>query len=107
MQVVMQTLKQEFKEGNLMTKLAQDLALSWRSRLTADYPEQSAAYRESIIRWLLGNDLERFEMLNPIELEIALQAMEYRYRILRYRYLGLAPEQAYRNLMQRLGVWCR
>ncbi len=82
----------------------EDLTLSWRSRLTADCPEQSAATRESIIRWLLGNDLERVEMLNPIQMEIALQAMEYRYRILRCRYLGLGPERAYRNLTTRLGT---
>lgn len=103
MQVVMQTLKQVFEEGNLTVKLAEDLAQSLRSRLEAEYPEQRAAHRESIIRWLVGNDLERFEMLNPHQLEIAKQAMEYRYRILRYRYLGQGPEQAYRNLMQRLG----
>ena len=103
MQVVMQTLKQGFEEGNLMAKLAEDLAKDWRSRLDFDCPEQSAATKESIIRWLLGNDLDRYEMLNPIQIEIAKQAMEYRYRILRQRYLGLGSERAYRNLMQRLG----
>jgi len=35
--------------------------------------------------WLLGNDLERFEMRDQTRLEIAQQAMEY-YRILRHRY---------------------
>jgi len=64
-------------------------------------PEQSAANRESIIRWLLGKDLERFYLLNQTQLEITKQAMEYRYRILCQRYLGLAPEGA--HLMQRLG----
>jgi DNA-binding CsgD family transcriptional regulator len=83
--------------------LAEDLGQDWRSRLRADCPDQSAATRESIIRWLLGNDLERFETLNPTQLEIAQQAMEYRYRILRHRYLGLGPERAYRNLTTRLG----
>lgn len=86
-----------------MSKSAADLAQEWRSRLSADFPEQSAAVRESIIRWLLGNDLERFEMLNLNQLEVTQQAMEYRYRILQQRYLGLGPAQAYRNLMQRLG----
>lgn len=86
-----------------MAKLAEDLAQDWRSRLKADCPEQSAATRESIIHWLLGNDLERFALLNPNQLEIARQAMAYRYRILRHRYLGLAPEQAYRHLITRLG----
>lgn len=85
-----------------MAKLAEDLGQDWRSRLRADCPEQNNATRESIIRWLLGNDLERFEMLNPTQLEIAQQAMQYRYRILRYRYLGLGQERAYRNLTTRL-----
>ena len=86
-----------------MEMLASDLAEDWRSRLQTDCLELSAQTRESVIRWLLGNDLERFEMLNPIQLGIAQQAMEYRYRILRERYLGVAPERAYRNLMTRLG----
>lgn len=83
--------------------LATDLAQDWRSRLRADYPGQSAASSESIIQWLLGNDLERFETLNRTQIEIAQQAMEYRYRILRQRYLDIGPERAYRNLMTRLG----
>ena len=83
--------------------LAEDLAQDWRSRLKADCPEQSAAHNESIIRWLVGKDLERFEMHNPTQLEIAKLAMEYRYRILRQRYLGIGPERAYRNLITRLG----
>ena len=100
MHVVMQTLKQEFVEDNLIA--VAELSQNWRSRLSVDCPEQSADTRESIIRWLLG-DLERFYLLNQIQLETAKQAMEYRYRILYQRYLGLAPEEAYRNLMQRLG----
>lgn len=91
MQVVMQTL-QGFEKDNLMTELAEDLRENWRSRLSVECPEQSAATRESIIRWLLGKDLERFYLLNQTQLEIAKQAMEYRYRILCQRYLGLAPE---------------
>jgi hypothetical protein len=150
MQVVRQTFTQEFNEPNLITKLAEDLAQDWRLRLSTDCPEQSAATRESIIRWLLvvcqenfawwqaggagedieageefsppatpassarptrqfwvgkllGKDFEQFGMLNPYQLEIAQQAMEFRYHILRHRYLGLEPELAYRHLMQRLG----
>ena len=101
MRITRQTFKQGFDESNLMT--VEDLAQDWRSRLSIDCPEQSSATRESIIRWLLGKDLERFGMLNPYQLQIAQQAMEFRYRILRHRYLGLGPERAYRNLMTRLG----
>ncbi len=78
-----------------------ELVQSWRSRLASDYPEQSAANRESIIHWLLGKDLKRFETQGAIELETAQKAM-YRYEILRQRYLGATPEQAYRQLMTRL-----
>jgi len=51
----------------------------------------------------MGEDLERFETFNPTQMTIAKQAMEYRYRILRQRYLGVGPERAYRNLTTRLG----
>jgi hypothetical protein len=103
MGVVMQTLKQGFEERNLvMAKEADKLAHYWRNRLLTECPEQSVATRESIILWLLGRDLQRFDLLSPKELEIAKQAMEYRYRILLQRYLGMARERAYRNLITRL-----
>lgn len=82
--------------------LAEELAQEWRSRLQADCPNETQATRESIIRWLLGKDLERFDTLAPNQLAIAKQAMDYRYRILRQRYLGVSQERAYRNLMARL-----
>ena len=85
-----------------MANLAEDLAQAWRARLAAECPEQSAATRESIVRWLLGEDLARFEMRDQTRLEIARQAMEYRYRILQIRYLGVGSERAYRNLTTRL-----
>jgi hypothetical protein len=100
--VVMQTLRQGFEERNLMTKLADQLEQEWRSRLANDYPDQSPATSQSIIRWLLGESLERFETLMPNQVAIVRQAMDYRYRILRQRYLGVEPERAYRNLTTRL-----
>lgn len=86
-----------------MAKLAAVLAEDWRTRLGRDYPNQSPKMQESIISWLLGEDLERFDQLAPYQLAIAQQAMDYRYRILQQRYLGVMPERAYRNLTQRLG----
>ncbi len=104
MGVVMQTLKQGFEERNLaMASESEKLTLYWRQRLAAESPEQSEANRESIIFWLLGSNSKRFDLLNPKELDIAKQAMEYRYRILCQRYLGIARERAYRNLITRLG----
>ncbi|MBW4642275.1 MAG: HetZ-related protein 2 [Goleter apudmare HA4340-LM2] len=100
----MQTLKQGFEERNLaMATEAEKLAQNWRKRLAVECPEQSVATRESIILWLLGRDCQRYELLNPKELDIAKQAMEYRYRILLQRYLGMSRERAYRNLITRLG----
>ncbi|HEY9635425.1 MAG TPA: HetZ-related protein 2 [Coleofasciculaceae cyanobacterium] len=98
----MQTLRQGFEERNLMTDLAEQLKQEWRSRLENDYPAQSPATKDSITRWLLGDNLERFDTLLPNQLAITKQAMDYRYRILQQRYLGVGPERAYRNLMTRL-----
>jgi hypothetical protein len=104
MGVVMQTLKQGFEERNLtMASEAEKLAQFWRSRLASECPEQSVATRESIVLWLLGSHLERYETLSAKDLDIAKQAMEYRLRILRQRYLGMGREKAYRNLISRLG----
>ncbi len=100
----MQTLKQGFEERNLtMAQDAEKLTQYWYKRLAVECPEQSEASRESIIRWLLGSDSKRFEVINSQEMEIAKQAMEYRYRILIQRYLGSGRERAYRNLLTRLG----
>ncbi|MEH2164708.1 MAG: HetZ-related protein 2 [Nostoc sp.] len=104
MGVVMQTSKLSFEERNLaMTKDMEKLALDWQNRLVAECPDQNEATRQSIILWLLGSDSKRFDLLNPKELDIAKQAMEYRWRILRQRYLGFGRERAYRNLITRLG----
>ncbi len=88
-----------------MIKLAADLEQDWRSRLANDCPEQSAATRESIIRWLIGKDVQRLDGLNSSQVEIIQQAMAYRYNILRQRYLGASPQQAYRQLITRLSSY--
>jgi DNA-binding CsgD family transcriptional regulator len=98
----MQTLRQAFEERNLMGKWAGKLEQDWRKRLSSDYPDQSPETRESIIRWLIGENIERFDTMMPNQLEIVSQAMDYRYRILRQRYLGVEPVRAYRNLTTRL-----
>ena len=98
----MQALIQGFEECTLMETLADQLDQDWRERLERDYPDSSPATQKSIIRWLLGDNSERFDHLLPDQLAIAQQAMEYRYQILRQRYLGVSPERAYRNLTTRL-----
>lgn len=86
-----------------MSMVAEKIASVWRDKLTSECPSQSVESREEIILWLLGNDLKRFDYLNGKELAIAKQAMEYKYRILQQRYLGVGRERAYRNLITRLG----
>ena len=82
--------------------LADVLTTEWRSRLEAEIPNHSAATRESIVLWLIGEHISRFDDLTPTARQIAEQAMDYRYRILRQRYLGFGPERAYKSLIQRL-----
>ena len=83
--------------------LAQALAQEWRTRLQEDYPNHSSDFHNSIICWLLGNNSNNLDSLTPVQKEIASKGREFLYRILRQRYLDASPEQAYRNLMQRLG----
>jgi hypothetical protein len=98
----MQTLRRGFQEHSLMVKVADELEHEWQLRLANDYPEQSPAINHSIIRWLLGENLERYDTLTADQVAIAKQAMDYRYRILQQRYLGVSSERAYRNLTTRL-----
>lgn len=81
--------------------LADKLAQEWRSQLQADLPGQVSAH-EAIVAWLLGENQDQFDTFTNTQLDIARQAMDYRYRILRDRYLDASPERAYRNLIQRL-----
>ncbi len=82
--------------------LAQGLAEEWRARLLTERPG-SRATCESIVCWLMGEDLERFDTLSLSQLALAKQAMDYRWRILQQRYLDMRPERAYRHLIARLG----
>jgi hypothetical protein len=90
-------------QANSTAYLAEILINNWLTLLSNECPEQSVENRESIVKWLLGEDLSRYEELNAKDLDIAKQAMEYRWRILRQRYLGKSQEVAYRNLITRLG----
>jgi hypothetical protein len=98
----MQTLMPGFEERNLMTKLADALEQDWQNRLANDEPVQNSKTTKSIIKWLLGENLEQFDTMMSNQLIIVRQAMDYRYRILRQRYLGVEPQKAYRNLTTRL-----
>jgi DNA-binding CsgD family transcriptional regulator len=86
-----------------MTDLAGKITEYWQERLGEECAQQSATNRTSIISWLVGEDRERFTVMPPEQLAIVRQAMDYRYRILNQRYLGVPSEKAFKNLMQRLG----
>jgi DNA-binding CsgD family transcriptional regulator len=86
-----------------MTDLAGKITEYWQERLGEECAQQSAMNRTSIISWLVGEDRDRFTAMPPEQLAIVRQAMDYRYRILNQRYLGVPSEKAFKNLMQRLG----
>ncbi len=79
----------------------QQILDAWRSRLTTELPKAAPSH-EAVIQWLMGEDSARFDTLEPAQLKIAQNAMDYRYRILVERYLHQPPERAYRHLIQRL-----
>ena len=86
-----------------MTKVSDRIAIEWKQRIATECASQNTTTQASILNWLIGEDRERLETLDTEQLKIADRAMDYRLRILMQRYLGLAPEKAYKNLMQRLG----
>jgi DNA-directed RNA polymerase specialized sigma24 family protein len=82
--------------------LVEEFREEWRSRIQTDSPKLSATDQGSIVSWLIGENEDRFTDLPPAQVSIARQAMDYRYRILQQRYLGVQQELAYRQLIQRL-----
>ncbi|MGG6292937.1 HetZ-related protein 2 [Leptolyngbya sp. AN02str] len=81
---------------------AEELRQEWQVRLETDYPDQPLATQNGIIRWLIGEDEQRFDDLPPAQLLVLQQAMDYRYRILQQRYLNVPQDTAYRSLLKRL-----
>ena len=82
--------------------VVEELRKDWRSRLQAGCPTLSLTEQESVVSWLLGENLQRYEDMPPPQHAVTQQAMDYRLRILQQRYLGVPPERAYRQLLQRL-----
>ncbi|MBC6478892.1 MAG: hypothetical protein GDA56_15095 [Hormoscilla sp. GM7CHS1pb] len=73
--------------------VVEKLVKDWRRRLQTECADQNQKTLESTIVWLLGEDRDRYETMSADQLEIAEQAMDYRYRILQQRYLGVPPKQ--------------
>lgn len=78
------------------------IAQEWTQNLRENCTHVPETVRASILSWLIGEDTERFEVLNSEQLKIVDQAMQYRLNILQQRYLEVSQERAYRNLIQRL-----
>ena len=87
----------------MMNTTIDKIATQWETRIATECTGQNATTQTSILNWLLGADPARLELLDAEHVRIADRAMDYRWRILLQRYLGLSPERAYKNLMQRLG----
>ncbi|MEA5533609.1 HetZ-related protein 2 [Crocosphaera sp. XPORK-15E] len=86
-----------------MIQVATQLEKTWQTRLEQEETTLTQETRDSIIRWLLGENLTEWDNLASEKRAIAQQGRDYRYRILQQRYLGKSPTLAYRNLMKRLG----
>lgn len=82
--------------------VADKIVENWRLRLQSDYPGQEQAVQGSVVNWLLGEDVSRFDRMSADDLQISCQAIEYRYKILQQRYWGVGPEKAYQHLIKRL-----
>ncbi len=87
----------------MSSTLAEELAREWKTRLETECPNYDASTRESILCWLLGDYLQQWEEFDPAKRAITVKGFDFTYRILRQRYLGVGPEKAYQNLIQRLG----
>ncbi|PSF39027.1 hypothetical protein C7H19_02950 [Aphanothece hegewaldii CCALA 016] len=83
-----------------MNKVAEEIETALLSRLEEDKLEQKA--QTTIIQWLLGEDKEYWSTLPQEQRKMAIQGLNYRYQILKERYLNITPTQAYRNLLNRL-----
>lgn len=81
---------------------AADITKTWQRRLAEDMPKQGEEVRQAVVAWLIGQNPERFDEADATSLKILTQALEYRYQILRQRYWGVSPDEAYRRLIRRL-----
>jgi DNA-binding CsgD family transcriptional regulator len=86
-----------------VANVAAELTSRWQQKLSVECPQHNSATHNGVVQWLIGIDRDRYTEMTAEQLAIATQAMDYRYRILLQRYLGVPSEKAYKNLMQRLG----
>ncbi len=85
-----------------MANSAKYLKKLWHRRIHRKLPQCQQKNQQSILKWLLGEDLERFKLMNELELARADRDMNCRLNILR-NYLDIEQNQAYRHLLDRFG----
>lgn len=76
----------------------------WQSRLSRELPQTKPEARQSIMRWLPGENYDKLNQLTAEEVLQFQQQANRRYQILRQRYLAVNPRQAYLQLLNRLGA---
>ncbi|WP_013321533.1 hypothetical protein [Gloeothece verrucosa] len=86
-----------------MGKVANHLKSFWESCLL-EHRHLNNTQRRGLVRWLLGESVDKLEDLTTEELASATRGIINRYRILQKHYLGVAPKEAYRHLFNRLGA---
>ena len=79
-----------------------DITQDWKRRLESELPQESKNVHQSILKWLLGPNPERFDEASATELPVLTQALDYRYQILQQRYWQVSPDKAYGRLIKRL-----
>ncbi len=84
-----------------MSQGIKPLKAVWRKRLLRELPYSDQQKCQSILSWLVTHESEH--KLAPHELATVNERLNYRYRILRQRYLYVDSNQAYRQLITRLG----
>jgi hypothetical protein len=87
-----------------MSGVSEELRQQWHDRLLREASTLTDSERETIVCWLLGDDLDYWQTLDENALAIARRGLNYRWQILLSRYLKVSPTLAYRHLLDRLGA---
>lgn len=85
-----------------MMVASDNITQAWQQRLAAELSSQGDEVCQSVLKWLIGENPQRFDEASDRDRAILTQALEYRYRILRQRYWDIHPDAAYQLLTRRL-----
>lgn len=85
-----------------MTRCTQQLKSLWQTRVALSIAPKS--HQNSIFRWLWEQEAKSIHEIPESDLTTVTERLEYRYHVLRQRYLNVQSRQGYRRLIQRLGM---